>query len=89
MEYGLISEKDVILKMLAESHNQLRAMEITDRLMKRKDLKNDMNQDEQRFMGQNQAKMKLAKETIANLLEFLKDAKEEPELAKTIKDILE
>ena len=85
--YGLISEQEAIFNMLVEKHNQLRSLKVTERLMQRRNLKG-LNENEQRALGAAQKNIKELEGIIVDLLEFLKEAKAEPELAKTLEDIL-
>lgn len=85
--HGLISERQAVLDMIVEKHNQLRGLKVSDRLLQRRNIK-DLNQGQQQALGQVQKSIKEIENIIVDLLDFLKDAKAEPELAKTIDDIL-
>lgn len=87
--FGLVSEKDAIISLIVKTNNEMRVNEVFNRVYLRKDFKNDLNEQMKLMMGANQEKIKLAKETIADLLDMLKDANDDKPLAKTIKDILE
>lgn len=87
--FGLVSEKDAIISLIVKTNNEMRVNEVFNRVYLRKDFKNDLNEQMKLMMGANQEKIKLAKETITDLLDMLKDASDEKPLAKTIKDILE
>lgn len=87
--FGLVSEKDAIISLIVKTNNEMRVNEVFNRVYLRKDFKNDLNEQMKLMMGANQEKIKLAKETIADLLDMLKDASDDKPLAKTIKDILE
>lgn len=81
----LISEKDAILQMLVKTNNDLRFAEVTDKLLKRRNIIGKSSTDEQRMMGANQEKIRIAKETITDLLDFLKEASDVSPLAESLK----
>lgn len=84
MENKIITEKEAIASMFVKVHNELMSMEITNRILLRADMKNDLSNEEKLFMGKNQEKIKRSKDTLKHLAEFMKDANDEKDLAKVI-----
>lgn len=77
---GILTEKDAIRSMLIETQNQLTQMLVTDRLLKRQDLRG-MDQKLKLRMGANQEAIRQATKMVEDLREFYETASEKSPLA--------